>query len=125
MPDSLATALTPTCVVSPDSSHAIWLSTPGDEPDSEVDLIDVRRGRRTMVLMCGTPGDYEMAWWLTADVALIAGGDWDRMTPTLLRLDVSKRTQESFRGPSVRSDRARGIRAAVRALWNERFTSQR
>jgi hypothetical protein len=118
--------MTPTpCVVSPDSSYAIWISTPGDEPDSEVDLIDVGGGRRTMLLMSGTPGDYEMAWWLSRDVALIAGGHWDPVTPVLIRFDLSGHRCEFFRGPSLAPDRARGIQGAVRALWQERFSSRR
>lgn len=128
IPDSewTALAMTPTpCVVSPDSSYAIWTSTPGDEPDSEVDLIDVRGARRTRLLTSGTPGDYEMAWWLSPDVALIAGGHWDPVTPVLIRFNLSTHTCDYFRGPSLAPDRARGIQGAVQALWAERFPSQR
>ena len=127
-PDSLghvSTVPLSSYVISPDSSYAIWMSTPGDEPDSEVDLVDLGSGRRKMLLASGTPGDYEMAWWLSVDVALVAGGDWEHMAPTLYRLDVSKHTLESFRGPSVPSDRSRAIRDAVRALWHQRTSSQR
>ncbi|MFN8178238.1 MAG: hypothetical protein U0167_09925 [bacterium] len=115
-----------TChVTSPDSSYAIWTSDIEEGPDTEVDLVDLGHGRQRMLLASGPSADYEMAWWLGPHVALVGGGFWDERAPMLYRIDLSKHTFETFRGPSVPSDRSRRIEGAVRALWRERFSSQK
>ncbi|HET9887919.1 MAG TPA: hypothetical protein VFR10_10430 [bacterium] len=115
-------------VFSPDSSNAVKFLPDVDEegypmfePDSDVQLLESDRGRWQVILMCGTPCDFEVADWIDAKTALIGAGNWDQLRAVLYRVNIPKRTVDMFYGPQLPIARRKEIQSAVRKLWSDTY----
>ncbi len=108
-------------VSSPSGAHAVYVSRPGDSPDSEVGLVDLAAERRTAVCTCGTLCTFEIPTWLDAETVLVGAGDWENLAPELVRIDIATGTVERFRGPTVAAEREDDIWRSVQALRDAYF----
>jgi hypothetical protein len=115
-------------IVSPDRSYAIRFLPPVDEeghpmlePDSGVGLIESDTGRQRIILMCGTPCDFEAADWVDPHIVLIGGGNWDELRPQIYRVNVRKGTVDLFYGPQLPMERRQEIAAGIQRLWADTY----
>jgi hypothetical protein len=131
-PDSLENAalirrgaFPPNWVLSPDSALAVCVPRPGHEPDSEIDVIDLSSGRRAAIWTTGTGATFEFPCWIDSATVLVGGGNWERVAPLLVRIDMTERTLEWFDGPALPQDHEPALYQAVQGLWDRKFAPQR
>ena len=115
-------------VFSPDSSYAVKFLPPVDEegypilePDSDVQLLELDKGRWRVILQCGTPGSFEAADWIDTQTVLIGGGNWDELRPVLYRVNIPKGSADLYYGPQLPMERRSPIESGIQELWAEKY----
>lgn len=112
-------------VMSPDSAFAVCVPRPGDEPDSEIDVIDLSSGCRAAIWTTGTGATFEFPCWIDTTTVLVGGGNWERVAPLLVRINMTERALEWFGGPALPQDQEPALYDAVQGLWDREFAPKR
>jgi len=104
---------------SPDSLWALDRD-PDDDPDTFMNLIDVRTGIGVRVIQCGTPCHFSCVAWLDNErVAVVGmfetGMQGEYLSPGIYIVDSRSRTLNVFFGPRI----AGAWKQACRAAWQE------
>jgi len=87
------------------------------EPDSGVELWEFDQGRQRIILMCGTPCDFEAADWIDPQTVLIGGANWDQLRPVFYRVNMSKSIVDMFYGPPLPMERRSEVHKRLEKLW--------